>query len=555
MASPGARRTIEEQPKEKPVNAMNHTEPITLDPTRAAFDASTTLADLGRTHFIGIGGAGMSVLAEMLHAQGVDVSGSDRERGAKTDRLEALGVPVRIGQDAGNVAGARTVVYSSAIKPDNPEIVAAARAGATIVHRSDILALLMAGRRAVTVAGAHGKTTTSSMLAHLLVHAGDGALADPSYAIGGSIQGPDGTTLDGGHAGGGDVLVAEADESDGSFAKYHPDIAIVTNAEADHLDHYGTAERYRAAFVGHLRQARGHVVMCIDDEGALAVLRALDTATAARTIAYSTRTADELGDLGGATLVRIVSEGATDGGGEERFVIDMPRSLAAGTCPPSGEPGAQAGLGSRLIDVRLVVPGLHNARNATAAIIAATLLGMEPARAAEAAGTFLGAARRFQIRGTVGGVTVVDDYAHHPTEIAALLDAARRRYPHAAIHVLFQPHLFSRTAFFAEQFAEALGGADDVIVCGIFPARERQEDFPGVGPRTIVDVACRAGHDGAAGAGAWISAVDDMQVAAQMLAMRAGNGDVIITVGAGDITQMGDVLLHALEAHRTADGR
>ena len=173
---------------------------IELDPTRPAFGPDERIGDLGRTHFIGIGGAGMSVLAEMLHEQGVVVDGSDREPSPKTDRLQSLGVAVQFGQRAQNVAGAATVVYSSAIKPDNPEIVAAHAAGARIVHRSDILALLMAAKRAVTVAGAHGKTTTSSLLAHILVNAGTGELADPSYAIGGSIQSPDGTNRDGGHA-------------------------------------------------------------------------------------------------------------------------------------------------------------------------------------------------------------------------------------------------------------------------------------------------------------------------------------------------------------------
>lgn len=221
---------------------------IVLDPTHASFSPQEGVNDLGATHFIGIGGAGMSVLAEMLHEQGVEVDGSDREPSAKTDRLQGIGITVEFGQRAENVEGKHTVVFSSAIKSDNPEIVAAYEAGERIVHRSDILALLMNAKRAVTVAGAHGKTTTSSMLAHILTHAGEGNLADPSYAIGGSIQGKDGVTIDGGHAGKGDVLVAEADESDGSFAKYHPEIAIVTNSEADHLDHYGTQENYRAGF-------------------------------------------------------------------------------------------------------------------------------------------------------------------------------------------------------------------------------------------------------------------------------------------------------------------
>ena len=508
---------------------MSQDQPIVLDPTYASFDAAARPADLGATHFIGIGGAGMSVLAEMLHAEGVAVDGSDRAHSAKTDRLETLGITVEFGQRAENVAQAETVVYSSAIKPDNPEIVAAHAAGKRIVHRSDILALLMNGKRAVTVAGAHGKTTTSSMLSHILVNAG----ADPSYAIGGFIQGPDGTTLDGGHAGKGDILVAEADESDGSFAKYHPQIAIITNSEADHLDHYGTQDNYRAAFVDHAGHATKAVIMCGDDEGNLAVLRALDATVAGRTIVYSTRNAAELGDLNGATLVRIESESETAESGAEHFTLHIP--------------GGLIGEEERRIAVTLTVPGIHNARNASAAIIAAALLGMDVERASAAVTSFLGAARRFQVRGTVSQVTVVDDYAHHPTEIAALLDAARRRYPQSKIRVIFQPHLFSRTRFFSSEFAQALAKADDVIVTGIFPAREKQEDFPDVTPATIVDEALKLEHEPAKD---WVRGVEDMHTAAQMMVMRAHHGDVIFTVGAGDITQMDEVILHALEAHR-----
>ena len=391
---------------------------IVLDPTHASFSPQEGVNDLGATHFIGIGGAGMSVLAEMLHEQGVEVDGSDREPSAKTDRLQGIGITVEFGQRA--------------------EIVAAYEAGERIVHRSDILALLMNAKRAVTVAGAHGKTTTSSMLANILTHAGEGNLADPSYAIGGSIQGKDGVTIDGGHAGKGDVLVAEADESDGSFAKYHPEIAIVTNSEADHLDHYGTQENYRAAFVNHVQHAEKSVVMCGDDEGNLAVLRALDPQTAKRTVVYATQDTVSLGDLNGAAFVHIESESESAQSGAEHFTLHMPAGLL--------------GEHERMVPVTLTVPGIHNARNASAAIIAAALLGVDVENAAQAATSFLGAARRFQVRGMVGQVTVVDDYAHHPTEISALLDAARRRYPQSGIRVIFQPHLFSRTRFFSSEF-------------------------------------------------------------------------------------------------------
>lgn len=505
---------------------------IKLDPTYAAFRPDERVSDLGRTHFIGIGGAGMSVLAEMLHEQGVAVDGSDREPSAKTDRLRDLGIDVQFGQKAENVAGASTVVYSSAIKPDNPEIVAAHAAGMRIVHRSDILALLMASRRAVTVAGAHGKTTTSSLLAHILVNAGTGALADPSYAIGGSIQSADGMNRDGGHAGHGDVLVAEADESDGSFAKYHPQIAIVTNAEPDHLDHYGTGERYHAAFADHVGRARDAVIMCADDDGCLEILRTLPENIAGRVIVYTTQDPESLGSLNDVTIVRIMSESETAGDGHERFTLLVPSELTASGTPLN-------------VPVELSVPGIHNARNATAAIIAAGVLGMPYDQAAQACTSFLGAARRFQICGCVDGVTVVDDYAHHPTEIAALLDATRRRYPESRIHVLFQPHLFSRTQIFAQQFAQALSKADDIVVSGIFPARERQEDFPTVSASTIVDAATGIRD---ASPEAWIAAIEDMEEGAAAMVDRAAPGDVILTVGAGNINRMDAVVLGALSA-------
>ncbi|WP_314686834.1 UDP-N-acetylmuramate--L-alanine ligase [uncultured Bifidobacterium sp.] len=507
---------------------------VDLDPTQAGFPSGFTLDRLGTTHFIGIGGAGMSVLAEMLLQRGVTVTGSDTASGPRTERLASLGADVAIGQDARNVDGASTVVYSSAVRPDNPEIRAAAKTGLRIVHRSDILALLMSDRRSVTVAGTHGKTTTSSLIAHILRFAGTGDLADPGYAIGGTIQGPDGTTLDGGHAGSGAVLVAEADESDGSFAKYRPDIAVITNAESDHLDHYGTVERYREAFVDYARHARGTIVICADDEGALQVLRALGADTAARAIAYSTRPAGEVGDLNGARLVSIESEEESAGSGRERFTVRMP----AGS------------VGEDPIEMRVAlrIAGIHNARNAAAALVVAVVLGVDPEKGAQAAGTFLGASRRFELRGTVKQVSVFDDYAHHPTEVAALLSAARRRFPNSTIRVLFQPHLFSRTRFFASAFARALSIADDVLVTGVYPARESQKDFPDVTASTIVDAAAGIDHDPAR----WIEAVEDMHVAAQMLAMRSHHGDVILTVGAGDVTRMGPVILHVLETHRAS---
>lgn len=543
------------------MQSTTSSESVVLDPTTAAFGSSDTVESLGRTHFIGIGGAGMSVLAEMLHEQGVEVSGSDREVNAKTERLESLGVNVLLGQREQNVEGARTVVYSSAIKPDNPEIVAAAKAGARIVHRSDILALLMTSKCSISVAGAHGKTTTSSLIAHILVNAGkeaDGGtggagmrLADPSYAIGGSIQGPDGVTIDGGHAGSGDVLVAEADESDGSFEKYRPQFALITNAEADHLDHYGDAEHYRRAFMEYASHAERYLIMSVDDEGARSVMRAFPADVISKTVCYTTQSTGGIAQIvgqgagqagahdpgeswsngDGPQLVRILSETESVESGMEHFTIELPAGFAGDN-------------ETRRIPVTLRVPGTHNVRNATAAIVTAVLLGMNPELAASAASTFRGASRRFEVNGVQDGVVVVDDYAHHPTEIAALLDAARRRYPDAAIRVLFQPHLFSRTEFFTDRFATALAKADDVVIAPIYPARERQEDFPGITSQVIVDAADAVEHRPQRD---WISASTDLREGAETLVQHAQPGDILITAGAGDVTTMDAVMLEMLK--------
>ena len=509
--------------------------------------------DLGPTHFIGIGGAGMSVLAEMLHQEGVQVSGSDRAEGDKTRRLRQLGIRVAIGQDARNIAGVRTVVWSSAIKPDNPEILAARDAGARLVHRSDILDLLMASRISVTVAGAHGKTTTSALLAHLLTKGGSGDLADPSYAIGGSLQSDQGP-MDGGHVGAGRVLVAEADESDGSFGKYTPDIAIITNVEPDHLDHYGTADAFHQAFVEHARQARRFLVVCGDDRGALEVLRRLHGDCRAGIIIYGSDPRLSAESLPGVLgLVRIESESESSGSGREHCRLALPAQVLQAAGLEAGKPLD--------LQVDLAIPGIHNARNAAAAIIAAILLGMEPDTAAACAADFRGASRRFEVRGCQHEVTVVDDYAHHPTEIAALLTAARRRYPGRTIRVLFQPHLYSRTAIFADRFADALSLADDVTVTDIFPARELASDYPGVDAGTIPSAARKiaaagplVGRDsdqkpqdsGNRSNGTVFRSCPNMRQAALDLAERAEPGDVILTVGAGDVTAMGPVILDRL---------
>ncbi|GAA1873173.1 UDP-N-acetylmuramate--L-alanine ligase [Myceligenerans crystallogenes] len=471
-------------------------------------DAAGLAADLGRVHMIGIGGAGMSVIAHLLHARGVPVQGSDGVDSDAVARLRAAGVPVRVGHDAAYVASADTVVVSSAVRETNPELAAARAAGTRVLHRSEALAALMAGGRGVAVAGAAGKTTTSALLAAVLREAG----ADPSYAIGSTVRTADGETP-GGHLGGSDILVAEADESDGSFLNYEPVVSIVTNVEPDHLDHWGTAEAIHDAFVefaGRLRPG-GTLVACADDTGSRTVAGRV-TAAGGNVVTYG-----ESADAG----VRI---------------SDVATAADGSTAVLTGDV-----LGSKPLTLRLSVPGRHNVLNATAAVVAAVLLGVPAPDAVAAARAFVGTGRRFELKGEAGGVRVVDDYAHHPTKVAALLEAARTVAGEGRVVALFQPHLFSRTRDFAADFARVLGAADVVVVTGVYAAREDPD--PSVGPRTITDLMpARTAH-----------AVDDMHEAARLAAGLARPGDLVLTVGAGDVTKLGPEILARL-AEREAAG-
>ena len=466
--------------------------------------AAGTLADLGRTHLVGIGGAGVSVVARLLAARGVPVQGSDAHASDVVDALRAEGLTVWVGHDAAHVADADTLVVSTAVRETNPELAAARARGLRVLHRSEALALLMDGTRAVAVAGAHGKTTTSAMIAVVLAEAG----RDPSFAIGGSVRTPAGA-VPGGHLGAGDVLVAEADESDGSFLNYRPEIAVVTNVEPDHLDHYGSAAAFEAAFVefaGRVR-AGGLLVACADDAGAAALVSAHRAAGGAA-LTY--------GGPGADVVVRDhVAEG--DGG---RFTLEVP--AATGLVPAD-----------RTLDVVLEVPGVHNALDAAAALVVALRLGVDADAAVAGVGQFLGTGRRFEERGTAGGVRVVDDYAHHPTEVAALLRAARPAAAGGRVLVLFQPHLFSRTRTFAREFADALVLADEVVVTDVYAARE--DDDPTVTGATITDLMAGRGRH-----------VAGRVEAAHAIAALARPGDLVLTVGAGDVTQLAPVVLESL---------
>jgi UDP-N-acetylmuramate--alanine ligase len=464
-------------------------------------DSVPDAAGLGRVHFVGIGGAGMSGIARILLARGLPVTGSDASDSRQVAALRAFGAVCHVGHAAENVGDADTVVVSTAIRESNPEVREARRRGLRLLPRAAALASVMVGRRGVAVAGTHGKTTTTSMLTVALQACG----ADPSFAIGGNLT-ESGMNA---HDGTGEVFVAEADESDGSFLVLTPEIAIVTNVEADHLDNYGTPQRYAAAFDAFADRivAGGTLVACADDPGSRA-LAERRLAAGGEVVTY--------GESPDAD-VRIADLALT--GRRTAFGL-----VADGT--PVGE-------------VALQVPGRHNALDATAAYAAARRLGQPHARIVAGLQGFAGTRRRFEARGVANGVRVVDDYAHHPTELRAALAAAREVVGAGRVVVVFQPHLFSRTRVFADEFGAALGAADHVIVMDVYPARE--DPVPGVTGALVADaVALPPGR--VEFEPSW-SAVPARAVAA------TEPGDLLLTVGAGDVTLVGPEVL-ALLAER-----
>ncbi len=394
--------------------------------------------------------------------------------------------------------------------------------GVPVLHRSEALAALMAGRIGIAVAGAHGKTTTSTMVATALAAAGrTDPVLDPSYAIGGTVLTADGATP-GHRTGAGEVFVAEADESDGSFLAYAPAVAVVTNVEPDHLDHYGSAEAFEAAFEQFADRVLdgGALVACLDDPGAARLVTAVRdrlTRRGVRVLTYGTDAS-----FGTAT--------GADGDGPD---------LVLGPLRDAG--GAwHVTLTSRLAelpgaDLVLGVPGEHNAANAAAAYLAAWAVGADAADVAAGLGEFRGTGRRFEDRGTVAGVRVVDDYAHHPTEVAALLRTARSVVGDGRVHVLFQPHLYSRTRAFATEFGAALDLADTVVVTDVYAAREDPD--PEVSGDTVVQRVPTPGR---------ATYVADRHEAARAVAAAATAGDLVLTVGAGDVTRLGADILAAL---------
>ncbi|HCU94843.1 MAG TPA: UDP-N-acetylmuramate--L-alanine ligase [Actinobacteria bacterium] len=472
--------------------------------------APVPLAELGRVHFTGIGGAGMSGIARIMIARGVTVSGSDSAGSDLLASLATLGADVHVGHAAANVAGSDTVVVSSAIRSGNPELAEAHARGLRVLHRAAALASLMLGRRGAAVAGTHGKTTTTSMLTTALRHCG----ADPGYVIGGILT----ETGLGAQDGAGEVFVAEADESDGSFLMLSPEVAIVTGVEADHLDNYAGLPEIEAAFAAFTRRivSGGVLVACADDPGARSL------AAAAAGLPIRVRTYGEADDA------------------DYRITAVQPRGMNVGL-EVSGAP--EAGSGVRPVArLEVAVPGRHNALNATAAYAAAIELGLPAGQIATGLAAYRGARRRMEPKGEAAGVLVLDSYAHHPTEIAADLRAARDIRGGGRVIAIFQPHLFSRTRIFAAEFGEALGLADEVVVLDVYAAREDPE--PGV----TGDLVASAVPGGRA------VFLPDFQAAPTLLADIARPGDLILTMGAGDVTTLGPLIVAALGARAGTPG-
>ncbi|MEU0530582.1 UDP-N-acetylmuramate--L-alanine ligase [Amycolatopsis tolypomycina] len=454
--------------------------------------------ELRRAHLIGIGGAGMSGIARILLARGAFVSGSDAKESRALLSLRAQGAELFVGQAASNIAALSqppsAVVVSTAIKETNPELAAAREAGIPVLHRAQALAGLMEGHRVACIAGTHGKTSTTSMLTVALQH----CRLDPSFAIGGDLN-ESGANA---HHGEGGVFVAEADESDGSFLTYSPSVAVVTNVEPDHLDHHGTAEAYTKVFTEFVSRIvpGGLLIVCADDAAA-----------------------DELGQQAAELGVRVRRYGRT---ATDAQVLDY-------------APAPDGGVVRLLLDgselsVRVAVPGEHMALNAVAALLAGIELGAPVEGMVEGLAAFGGVRRRFEFKGRAGDVRVYDDYAHHPTEVAAQLRAVRTAAGSGRVIVVFQPHLYSRTKTFSTEFAEALSLADEVVVLDVYGAREEPE--PGVTGALIADKVTAAVH--------YEPAFD---VAAPLAAGLAKPGDLVVTMGAGDVTQLGPEILAELD--------
>jgi len=452
--------------------------------------------ELGSVHFVGIGGSGMSGIAKLFLDAGHRVTGSDRAESAATRSLRDAGASVAIGHDAGNVpADADALVYTGALWPDNPEYLEAVRRGIPVLHRSQALAWLVRGTRVVAVAGAHGKTTSAGMIVTALIEAGRA----PSFVNGGVIAGV-GTSAEYGDPG---LWVIEADESDGTFLLYDTAVALVTNVDADHLDHYGTAEAFTDAFVRFADGAAEAVVVSGDDPGAARVRGRMRTA--APIVAFGERPTNDI------VVAGVSTEGPVS------FTLSH-----AGTELP----------------VRLAVPGRHNAINAAGAFGVLLRLGLTPEEAVRGLEAFAGTQRRFELHETVDGVRVYDDYAHHPTEVEAALAQARSVAGEGRVIAVHQPHLYSRTRLMADRFAEVYERlADHTVVLDVFGAREDPE--PGVTGALVAERFRDPSR---------VDFIPDWQAAAERVGALARPGDLVMTLSCGDVYRIIPQLVASIRA-------
>ena len=438
-------------------------------------------------HFVGIGGYGMSAIAFVLHGQGVLVTGSDVHPSSRTARLEEIGVEIVYGHAPENQAGADKVVYSTDVPQDNVELLAARERGVPVVHRSEMLAQILAEGRGICVTGTHGKTTTTSMVSAILI---DGGL-DPSVVVGGELAWLGGNA----RIGHGPYVVAEADESDGSFLRYHPEIAILTNADPEHLDHYdGKFENVLQAYRTFLHGCRGLIITCHDAP----LLAPLAQGAPARHLSYG---------LSRGSDFRALRLAPRKGGGH-RFTVQGPEGT--------------------LGRLELPVPGLHNVRNALAAIAVGYHLGIPFSSMAHTLAQFRNAARRFEVVGEGRGVTVISDYAHHPTEIAAVLEAARELHPKRLLAV-FQPQRYARTKLLFGEFPSAFRAADEVLLLDIY-APPGEQPIHGVSSERLAEEVRRAGKS--------VTHVAGLAEAYGWLLGRMEPGDVVLVMGAGDIYRL-----------------
>lgn len=456
------------------------------------------LEKIKKPHFIGVGGVGMSAIAHVLQKMGLQVSGSDAAQSSITEKLAAIGVKIYIGHDADNIAAdCDAVVVSSAIKQENMELMRAKQMGIPVFHRSDLLAYLLNNRFGVAIAGAHGKTTTTSMLSCLTMHAG----IDATYLIGGEVSALGGNA----HLGKSDWLIAEADESDGSFLKFFPKIAIITNVENDHMDYYDSLASIESAFLRFASQTdqEGAVIVCFDDP----VVKNMSSKIDRRIISYAI---DEKANYQAKNIRRDECGSKYDLYYQDDF----------------------------LTEINLAVPGKHNILNSLAVIAAARMLDVPIEKMQECLATFTGARRRFEKKGDCSGVLVVDDYAHHPSEIKSTLLAAKQ-VNRKRIVSIFQPHRYTRTKLLQEEFGKCFCDCDVLILTDVYSAGE--SPIEGIDGKTLLEQVKKQGRDD-------VLYIPDVDAVADYLLANAQQGDLVITLGAGDIYRAGEIFYQGLLA-------